>query len=303
MTIFELLATRVELGTHISQRHLERIAKTCSEASEGGALLSLVSDSHYNADVLAHRTSILDILEEYLNNQLAFGSFLSMLKPFSPRQCSISTSPLASHQPNDPNAPVLASITNDVQTAPARSGHDRTFNGVCSTYLAQKAPGAKIRCFVRPTNAAFHLPPDPETPVIMIAAGTGIAPMRGFVQERAAMAKAGGRTMGPALLYFGCRDAESDYLYQAELEGWERLGAVEVRPAFSRHGPEDAKNWWKYVHERMWDERGDLSELFKKGAKIFVCGSASKLSKSSAEVSMRIYMEKNPGKTEEEARK
>ena len=132
----------------------------------------------------------------------------------------------------------------------------------------------------------------------MVAAGTGIAPMRGFIEERACLAEAGGKKLGPALLYFGCRDAEKDFIYADELKRWEEAGVVEVRPAFSRHGPE---GHYKYVPDRLWAEREELATLFMNGAKIFLCGSASKLAKSSNEVVQKIWLEKNPGKTEQDA--
>lgn len=278
---------------------MEVIAKTASDENERKELEELASDSNYKEGVLAKRMSVLDILDDYPSCKLDFAAFLDMLKPLSPRQYSISSSPLAKMmEPDDDSKPVIATITYDVHKAPARSGHNRIFKGVASTYLSDKDVGGKLRCFVRPTNAAFHLPPDPETPVIMVAAGTGIAPMRAFIQERACLAAAGRKKLGPAILYFGCRDADKDFIYKDELKKWEEAGVVEVRPAFSQHGPEGG---YKYVPDRIWAERDELAKLFKDGAKIFLCGSASKLAKSSNEVIKKIYLEKNPGKTDEDA--
>jgi cytochrome P450/NADPH-cytochrome P450 reductase len=225
-----------------------------------------------------------------------------MLKPLSPRQYSISSSPLAAAQfdttKSHTQQTMIASITYDVHDTSAWSGNGRIFKGVASTYLSVCEPGARIRCFVRPTNAAFHLPPDPETPIIMIAAGTGIAPMRGFIQERAAIASGGQQKLGPAILYFGCRHHEKDFIYAEELKQWEKDKVVSVRPAFSKIGPTGSV---KYVPERMWDEREEIAKLFLDGAKIFVCGSASKLAKSTAEICKKIWLEKNPGKSDEDA--
>lgn len=80
------------------------------------------------------------------------------------------------------------------------SGHG-TFRGVTSSYLTSRIPGDSILCFVRPTKVPFQLPSNPETPVIMVAAGTGIAPMRAFCQERAVSHRAGQHKLGPALLF------------------------------------------------------------------------------------------------------
>jgi len=278
---------------------LEIIAKTASKDEERKAIEELSSDAKFKEEVLAKRISILDILDDYPSCSLDFAAYLDMLKPLSPRQYSISSSPLATPIGDDADPkPVIASITYDVLSAPARSGHNRVFRGVASTYLSHKGAGSKIRCFVRATNAGFHLPRDAAVPIIMVAAGTGIAPMRGFVQERALAAAASGRAPGRALLYFGCRDAERDFLYRDELAAWEAQGVVEVRPAFSQRGPEPR---YRHVPDRIWAEREELEALFREGAKIFLCGSASKLAKSANEVIQKIWLEKHPGKTEQDA--
>ena len=283
----------------MSQRQLETIAKTASDEGEHETLQDLSSDNKYKEEILAKRFSILDILDDFPSCNLDFAAYLDMLKPLAPRQYSISSSSLATaFEQGMGSQPTTVSVTYDVHEAPARCGHDRIFRGVASTYLARSPVGSKLRCFVRPTNAAFHLPSNTETPIIMVAAGTGIAPMRGFIQERACLAKVGGKKIGPALLYFGCRDAEKDFIYADELKKWEEAGVVEVRPAFSRHGPE---GHFKYVPDRLWAEREELATLFMNGAKIFLCGSASKLAKSSTEVVLKIWLEKNPGKTEQDA--
>ena len=228
-----------------------------------------------------------------------------MLKPLAPRQYSISSSALAQSATAGPTkdaGPFTASISYDVYKAPALSGHGRTFQGVASTFLSDRAIGARIHCYVRSTNIGFHLPPEPKTPVIMIAAGSGIAPMRGFIQERAAIAKARGQdALGPALFYYGCRDFEKDYMYADELGEWERQGAVEMRPAFSRRGP--GPESYKYVPDRLWAEREELRQLYRGGAKVYLCGSAGKLAKSVNETLKKMYLEDHEGRSEEEAEK
>ena len=299
ISIFELLATRVELSTPASQRQIKTLIEATPDASQAAKLEHLASEAAYKTETLTKRYSILALLEEAPSCRLTLSSYLDMLKPLTPRQYSISSSPLTTRSNgNSDDTPVIASITYDVHEAPAYNGHG-TFHGVASSYLANRTEGSKIRCFVRPTNAGFHLPPDPETPVIMIAAGTGLAPMRGFIQSRACLKAAGARKLGPAILYFGCRDVDKDYIYKDELQRWEKEGVVSLRPAFSKHGPEGAP---KYVYERIWEDREELATLFKDHkAKIFVCGSAAKLARSASETVQKIWMEKHPGKSEAEA--
>ena len=145
---------------------------------------------------------------------------------------------------------------------------------------------------VRPSHASFGLPANPEeTPIICIAAGTGIAPFRAFIQERAAMA-AGGRALAPALLFFGCRSEEDD-LYRDEFDAWEKLGAVEVRRAYSRVGEK------KHVQDRLWEEREEIKPLWKRGAKVFVCGSRG-VADGVRDVTMKIRREEAEKKGLEE---
>lgn len=303
-SIFDLLMTRVELSTPISQKQLQNLAEATPE-NKRAKLLDLASDETYKNEVIPKRYSILDVLEDHPDCKLPFAVYLDSLKPLSPRQYSVSSSPLANvdfiqTSEGTTTQRLIASLTYDVHDEAAWSGDNRRFHGVASTYLARQEPGEKIRCFPRPTNINFHLPTDPTVPIIMVCAGTGLAPMRGFIQERATIKNARNAKVGPAILYFGCRHFEKDYIYSEELKQWEADGVVSVRGCFSKVAPEGQKA--QRVPDRMWDERKELAELFGEGgAKVFICGSASKLAKSTAEMCMKIYRDTFPGKTEEDA--
>lgn len=154
--------------------------------------------------------------------------------------------------------------------APSKSGQG-VHVGVASSYLASLAAGDKLHIAVRPSHAAFHLPQDVEnTPVVCIAAGTGLAPFRGFIQERAAMVAAG-RQLAPALLFIGCREPGRDDLYADELAQWEKDGAVKVRRAYSRK-PE-AAGGCKYVQDALLAAEEEVMQLWRDGAKLYICGS------------------------------
>jgi cytochrome P450/NADPH-cytochrome P450 reductase len=142
---------------------------------------------------------------------------------------------------------------------------------VATNYLANLAAGDRLHVSVRPSHQAFHLPKDSKNvPVIMMAAGTGLAPFRGFIQERAAQVAAG-RKLAPAILFYGCRTPSSDLMYADLLKRWEDMGAVSVRYAFSRKSEES--HGCKYVQDRVYHDRADVIEQFEAGAKLFVCGS------------------------------
>src|SRR3954462_2180410 len=147
-----------------------------------------------------------------------------MLSLLAPRYYSISSSPSGD--------PQRCSVTVGVVEGPASSGRG-VYRGICSNYLASRRGGETIQATVRETKAGFRLPADPGVPIIMVGPGTGLAPFRGFLQERAAM-KARGAELGPAMLFFGCRHPDQDYLYRDELKAFETSGITELHTAFSR---------------------------------------------------------------------
>ncbi|KZO97740.1 ferredoxin reductase-like protein [Calocera viscosa TUFC12733] len=104
----------------------------------------------------------------------------------------------------------------------------------------------------------------------MFCAGSGFAPMRGFIQDRAEQLAAG-RQVGKTLLFMGCRDPEKDFLYaDSDLARWMESGAVDIRPAFSRHS--DLSQGCKYVQDRLWKDREDIGALYKEDARFYTCG-------------------------------
>ncbi|KAK3372491.1 cytochrome P450 [Podospora didyma] len=337
VSVYELMSTRVEMANPASQRQVATLA-SLSQGAEAERLSALASDDKYTKEILNKRFSVIDLLEDFPSCSLSFGAYLDMLAPLSPRQYSISSSPLAqqavpmastpfsttpseksnttasssSSSNGDDKTSLTATLTYDVYEGPSYSHPSTTtFHGVASSYLASLLPGTKLRCFVRRTNAPFRLPADPKTPVIMIAAGTGIAPMRAFIQDRAAIAAArpGGAqaVLGEARLYYGCRDFEQDYLYRDELAAHEKQGVVKVRAAFSKRGPPTTTTGKEdqcghHVDELLWQDREELRGLFgDQGARILVCGSAARLGRSTAEVCLKIYLEAHPEATREEA--
>lgn len=177
------------------------------------------------------------------------------------RQYSISSSPLY--------APDSCTLTFAVLDQEAISGQGR-YVGVASNYLAHLEAGDHIQVSVRASAHPFHLPLDPvSTPLIMVCAGSGLAPFRGFIQERAAQIGAG-RKLARALLFVGCR-GKGDTLYDEEFKKWSAMGAVDIRYAFSRET--ERSEGCKYVQDRLWHDRVEAVELFDEGAKVFVCGS------------------------------
>lgn len=127
--------------------------------------------ARYREEVLSKNVSLIDLLEEHRSCELPFNVYLELLPQLKPCYYSISSSPLVD--------PARLSITVGVVEGPARSGRGE-YHGVCSSYLAEQAVGSAVEGLVRPPSTPFVPPQDPSTPMIMIAAGTGLAPFRGF---------------------------------------------------------------------------------------------------------------------------
>ncbi|KAI1135806.1 cytochrome P450 [Hypoxylon sp. FL0543] len=255
-----ILGAYVELSQPATKRNISVLVEAAKDDKEKAALKKLSNESY--DEISTKRISVLDLLEKYTSVDVPLGTFLAMLPPMRVRQYSISSSPL--WNPNH------VTLTFSVLEAPSKSGQG-VHVGVASSYLASLAAGDKLHIAVRPSHAAFHLPQDVEKiPVICIAAGTGLAPFRGFIQERAAMVAAG-RTLAPAMLFVGCREPGRDDLYAEELAEWEKAGAVKVRRAYSRK-PE-AAGGCKYVQDALRAAEDEVMQLWRDGAKLYVCGS------------------------------
>jgi cytochrome P450/NADPH-cytochrome P450 reductase len=261
-----LLAHHLELQHTATRKQIATLAEHTQCLNTKPRLAALATDDAdagaYMTEVKRKRRSVLELLEEYPAIELPFESFLDMLPAMTPRYYSISSSPLA--------APDRCSITVGVVNEPAWSGRG-TFEGVCSTYLARHAADQTIDAFVKDSKSAFCLPDDPARPIVMIGPGTGLAPFRGFLQQRAAL-KRGGATLGHALLFFGCRHPDVDYLYREELERYAADGIVELHLAFSRL---DATK--TYVQHRIAEHADDVWSLLEQNAVVYVCGDGSRM--------------------------
>ena len=283
LSVTTVLGAYVELSGPASRKSLATVAQYASDNKTRDSLLGAQSPSP--------SVSMLDVLEAHPDVALPFSVFLSMLTPMRIRQYSISSSPLAD--------PTVASITFAVIGDSNDAEHHHL--GVATNYLRTLRPGTTIQLAVKKSHASFHLPlDDAKTPVIMIAAGTGIAPFRGFVQERAtkiAAAKSMAKEdpgLAEAVLFIGCRGSKEDLLYKDLFDEWEKIGAVKVYRAFSRASPssddEDESAGCKYAQDRVWAERETVTRLFNAGARSYICGSG-RLGKGVADVAAKLHIE------------
>ncbi len=154
--------------------------------------------------------------------------------------------------------------------------------------LLEEHPACELpfHAYLRETKAGFRLPDDTAVPIIMVGPGTGLAPFRGFLQERTAL-KAKGASLGPAMLFFGCRHPDQDYLYADELKAFAVDGITELHTAFSR-----AKGPKTYVQNLVAAQKDRVWSLIESGAIVYVCGDGGKMEPDVKAALVAIYRER-----------
>ena len=223
---------------------------------------------------------IVDLIEDYPAKNLSAQQLVDILRKLPPRLYSIASSPKA--HPDEVHLTVAA-VRYDT------NGKSR--KGVASTYLADDSrKGSSVSVYVH-KNKNFRLPEDGDKPIIMVGPGTGIAPFRAFVEERA---ETGAK--GESWLFFGDQKYNEDFLYQLEWQDHLKEGNLSrLDLAFSRDQPEKY-----YVQHSMLENAAELWKWLEKGAHFYVCGDASRMAKDVHDTLLEIIA-KEGGKSPEEA--
>ncbi|MGQ0465491.1 MAG: molybdopterin-dependent oxidoreductase [Sporichthyaceae bacterium] len=184
--------------------------------------------------------------------------WLEVLRRLAPRLYSISSSPLVT--------PTRVALT----VSAVRYAHaGKVRHGVCSTFLADRSAHGSVGVFLQ-RSAHFRPPEATSAPMIMIGPGTGVAPFRGFLQERRAL----GHT-GRNWLFFGEQRSATDYYYRDELESMRDEGLLtRLSLAFSRDQRQKV-----YVQDLMRDSGAELWRWLDDGAHVYVCGDATRMAK------------------------
>jgi sulfite reductase (NADPH) flavoprotein alpha-component len=223
---------------------------------------------------------LLDMVREFGPWKAPAQEFVSILRKMTARLYSIASSIAAN--PDEVHLTI---------GAVRYTSHGRDRKGVCSVLCAERVnEGDTLPVFIQP-NKHFHLPESLDTDIIMVGPGTGIAPFRSFIQERKV-----NKGTGRSWLFFGDQHAASDFLYQDELEKYQRDGVLtKLDAAFSRDGAQKV-----YVQHKMLEHSKELYEWIQKGAYFYVCGDKEYMAKDVNETLINI-IEKEGTMSREEA--
>lgn len=242
----EALISNFEITT-LTKPLLEQVAKLTGNEE----LHALISDSAKVKEYVYGR-DLLDLIKDFGPLGVSVGDFVALLRKLPARLYSIASSLEAN--PDEVHL-TIGAVRYD--------SHGRERKGVCSILCAERLqPGDTLPVYIQ-HNQNFKLPSNPETPIIMVGPGTGVAPFRSFMQEREEVG-----AEGKSWMFFGDQHFVTDFLYQREWQQWLKDGVLtKMDVAFSRDTAEKV-----YVQHRMKEHSKELFEWLEEGAVVYICG-------------------------------
>lgn len=274
LTLREALISFYDITT-ISKPILEKLAVY----SKNEAFTPILEDAEERKVYIEGR-DLLDLCRDFEPWTGSANEIIAQLRPLAPRLYSIASS--AKANPDEVHL-TIGALRYDA--------HGRGRSGVCSVQCAERTEaGDKLPVFVQ-SNPNFKLPGQSGVPIIMIGAGTGIAPYRSFLEEREAEEDG-----GKSWLFFGEQHFVTDFLYQTEWQKWLEEGVLtKMDVAFSRDQEEKI-----YVQHRLKQQGAQLYEWLQEGAHVYVCGDEKKMAKDVHEALVDV-VEEQRGVSRDEA--
>ncbi|MCJ1283262.1 NADPH-cytochrome P450 reductase [Xylographa opegraphella] len=297
----------MEICGPVSRQFVSSLAAFAPDETSKAEMTKLGNDKDYFQDKVSHQyLNIAQVLESVDKSKkwtnVPFSIMIEGINKIQPRYYSISSSSLVQK-----NKISITAVVEEIRVA----GAEHVVKGVTTNYLLalkqkqhgdlnpdphgltyaitgprNKYDGFHVPVHVRHSN--FKLPSDPSKPIIMIGPGSGVAPFRGFVQERAAQASAGEK-VGKTILFFGCRRSTEDFLYKAE---WDKFAAdlgssFELVTAFSREQSQKI-----YVQHRLKEKAKEVNDLLQNHkANFYVCGDAANMAREVSNTLVQIISE------------
>ncbi|KAJ5120871.1 Oxidoreductase FAD/NAD(P)-binding [Penicillium bovifimosum] len=283
----------MEVCAPVSRQFVSSLAAFAPDEETKAEIIRLGNDKDYfHEKITNQRFNIGQALQSITSKPFSavpFSLLIESVNKLQPRYYSISSSsqvqkdkvsitavvesvrlPGASHMVKGVTTNYLLALKQKQNGDPSPDPHGLTY---AITGPRNKYDGIHVPVHIRHSN--FKLPSDPSKPIIMVGPGTGVAPFRGFIQERAALA-AKGEKVGTTVLFFGCRKSDEDYIYKDEFKTYQdQMGdSLKIITAFSREGPQKV-----YVQHRLKENAELVSELLKQKANFYVCGDAANMAR------------------------
>ncbi|CCU75332.1 putative NADPH-cytochrome P450 reductase [Blumeria hordei DH14] len=296
----------MEINAAVSRQFVASLAPFAPTESAKMEMIKLGNNKDYfQSKVGSQYLNVAQVLENVSTGvewkSIPFSIIIEGMNKIQPRYYSISSSSLAEEKK------ISITATVESKSIPGRSD---TLKGVTTNYLLalkqkqneeqdsalngllynidgprKRYEGIRLPIHLRHSN--FKLPSDPSKPIIMVGPGTGVAPFRAFVQERATQAESGTK-IGRMILFFGCRKESEDFLYKEEWKAHQKsLGDnFMLVTSFSRDGPKKI-----YVQDKMQEYSKEINDLITKKAYFYVCGDAANMAKAVLNALTRVISE------------
>jgi len=277
VTVRQLLTDFVEIQDPMPRRALDIVIAQTRCPNTKAELAKLTDDAVWQSEVADKRLTLLGLLVKHPAAELSLDAFVELSSGVAPRFYSIASSPLVSLHTAD-------LIVGTVQ-APAWSGVG-THQGFASTHMRDLAPGDSVFGFLRRPNPPFAPPHDGDVPLVLIGPGTGFAPLRGFIRERAALAAS-----APCHVFFGARHPDHDWLCRDEMERWAADGTIDLHMAWSQVPGHPHR----YVQDAIWDARDAVWDVIAAGGQIFLCGDGRFMAPAVRDTLIRIHVDRTGG--------
>ncbi|MDQ0720806.1 sulfite reductase (NADPH) flavoprotein alpha-component [Paenibacillus sp. W4I10] len=273
-SVHEALLRYFEI-TAVTKPVVEQLAKL----NPGSGLTALLADDSEFRTVM-NSCDLLDLVQDYNLKGIPAAEFVAALRKIPARLYSIASS--------SKSFPDEVHLTVRSVRYEAR-GRERY--GVCSVHLAERIEAGDTLPVYIQHNPNFKLPENPDTPIIMVGPGTGVAPFRSFLGEREETG-----AEGKTWLFYGDQHFATDFLYQTEWQRWLKDGVLtKMDVAFSRDTEQKV-----YVQHRMLEHSKELYQWLQEGASIYICGDEKKMAHD-VHAALTTILEQEGGLSPEQA--
>eukprot|EP00033_Pygsuia_biforma_P001405 GCRY01001589.1.p1 GENE.GCRY01001589.1~~GCRY01001589.1.p1 ORF type:complete len:1129 (-),score=321.13 GCRY01001589.1:570-3956(-) len=275
LSAWQMASQLLDFGGRATKKFFKSLLPFCSSEAHRDEIIAITSDpKKWKEVVQIHMPTMFDAIRKYTHPSLfTLNHCLDSVPPIKPRLYSIASAPR-----KNPTKMELCIVKEDWTCKSFYSGKEEYRGGLCTTFLMSRREGDLIRMGVRGPSISLPRPSQLHIPVTLAALGTGLAPVRAYIQEREALKKQG-KESGPFVVYFGCRYQKKDFLYGDELKHWAETGVItNLRLAFSRD--QDHKI---YITHKIAEDAKDIHQnLVKDEGFFYFCGAINS-SKSTRE--------------------